>query len=43
MESAFQGRMIFLLQGAWNDAFIEECAAFDRGQYDDQVDAGKHI
>lgn len=39
LESAFQGGMIFLLQGAWNEAFIEECAAFDRGKYDDQVDA----
>jgi phage terminase large subunit-like protein len=27
------------LKGAWNDAFIDECVAFDRGKYDDQVDA----
>lgn len=40
MESAFQGGMIFLLRGAWNEAFIDECVAFDRGKYDDQVDAG---
>lgn len=40
MESAFQGGMVFLLQGAWNEAFIDECVAFDRGKYDDQVDAG---
>jgi predicted phage terminase large subunit-like protein len=39
MESAFQGAMIFLLKGAWNEAFIDECVAFDRGKYDDQVDA----
>lgn len=39
MESAFQGGMIFLLKGAWNEAFIDECVAFDRGKYDDQVDA----
>jgi len=40
MESAFQGGLIFLMQGAWNKAFIDECVAFPRGQYDDQVDAG---
>lgn len=39
LESAFQGGMVFLLKGAWNQAFIDECAAFDRGKYDDQVDA----
>lgn len=40
MESAFQGDMIFLLKAAWNDAFMDECVAFNRGRYDDQVDAG---
>jgi len=40
MESAFQGGLIFLLQGAWNKPFIDECIAFSRGQYDDQVDSG---
>lgn len=39
MESAFQGGMIFLLKGAWNEAFVDECVSFDRGKYDDQVDA----
>jgi len=40
LESALQGGMVFLLQGAWNQAFIDECVAFPRGRYDDQVDAG---
>jgi predicted phage terminase large subunit-like protein len=40
MESAFQGGMVFLLQGGWNEAFINECVAFPRGRNDDQVDAG---
>lgn len=39
LESAFQGGLVTLLQGAWNEAFIEECIAFPRGRYDDQVDA----
>ncbi|MBI5964924.1 MAG: phage terminase large subunit [Chloroflexi bacterium] len=39
LESAFQGGLVFLLQAAWNDAFISECVAFNRGKYDDQVDA----
>lgn len=39
LESACQGGMVYLLKGAWNEAFIEECVAFDRGRYDDQVDA----
>lgn len=39
LESAFQGGMVYLLKGAWNNAFIDECVAFDRGKYDDQVDA----
>lgn len=39
LESAFQGGMVFLLKGAWNNSYIEECVAFDRGTYDDQVDA----
>ena len=28
-----------LVQGAWNQAFIDEMTAFNRGRYDDQVDA----
>lgn len=39
LESAFQGGLVFLLQGAWNQTFVDECVAFDRGAHDDQVDA----
>lgn len=39
-ESAMQGGLVRLLLGAWNDAYIEEHVAFDRGKYDDQVDSG---
>ena len=39
LESALQGGLVVLLQGAWNDDFIDECVAFNRGKYDDQVDA----
>lgn len=39
LESAFQGGMVILLQGAWNDEFIDELCAFPKGTYDDQVDA----
>jgi predicted phage terminase large subunit-like protein len=39
LESAFQGKLVFLIQGAWNEIFIDECVSFDRGKYDDQVDA----
>ena len=39
LESAFQGGLVFLMQGGWNGAFIDECVAFDNGKYDDQVDA----
>ena len=39
LESAFQGGLVYLMQAAWNDAFINECIAFDRGKHDDQVDA----
>jgi len=28
-----------LLRGAWNEAFINEICAFDKGRFDDQVDA----
>lgn len=40
LESGFQGGMVFLLQGAWNDDFIAEYVAFPRGRNDDQVDGG---
>jgi predicted phage terminase large subunit-like protein len=39
LESSMQGGQVRLLRGAWNDAFIEEFCAFDKGKYDDQVDA----
>lgn len=39
LESAFQGGMVIMIQAAWNDPFVEECIAFPRGRYDDQVDA----
>lgn len=39
LESGFQGAMIHLLQGAWNEPFVDECVSFPRGKYDDQVDA----
>jgi predicted phage terminase large subunit-like protein len=39
LEDAFEGGMVFLLKGAWNEAFIDECTAFPRGKHDDQVDA----
>jgi len=40
LESAFEGGLVFLLMGAWNEDYIDECVAFDRGANDDQVDAG---
>lgn len=39
LESAFQGGLVHLMKAAWNEAFISECVAFDRGVHDDQVDA----
>lgn len=39
LESALQGGLVFVLQGAWNADFIDECVAFNRGANDDQVDA----
>ena len=40
LESAFQGGMVLLLKGAWNQPFIDEYVTFNKGTYDDQVDAG---
>lgn len=39
LEDAFEGGMVILLKGAWNEAFVDECVSFPRGKYDDQVDA----
>lgn len=36
--SACQGDKVRLLKGAWNTAYIEELASFNRGKHDDQVD-----
>lgn len=33
------GRVYLLKGGAWCDKFLEECAAFPNGKYDDQIDA----
>ncbi len=38
LESAFEGGLVLLLKGAWNEAFIDECLRFPKG-HDDQVDA----
>ncbi len=38
LESAFQGKLVLLLKGAWNEDFIAECVRFPKG-HDDQVDA----
>ncbi len=38
LEGAFQGKMVLLLKGAWNEDFIAECVRFPKG-HDDQVDA----
>ena len=35
---AEQGRL-FLVRGAWNEEFIDECCSFPIGTHDDQVDA----
>lgn len=34
-----EGGNLFLVRGAWNDAFINEAAMFPSGMYSDQVDA----
>jgi predicted phage terminase large subunit-like protein len=39
LESALQGGLVFVMQAAWNEAFVDECVSFPRGRYDDQVDA----
>lgn len=39
LESGLQGGMVYLLQGAWNSDFIDECVSFPRGRHDDQVDS----
>ncbi|MEM4406024.1 MAG: phage terminase large subunit [Candidatus Methanomethylicaceae archaeon] len=34
-----EAQRFLLAPGHWNTAFLDECRAFDRGAYDDQVDA----
>lgn len=38
-SSMCEGGGVRLVRGGWNQAFIEEHAAFPKGKYDDQVDA----
>ena len=40
LESAFQGGMVILLKGDWNEPVIEVYAAFPKGRTDDDVDSG---
>jgi predicted phage terminase large subunit-like protein len=35
---AEQGK-VYLVEGSWNDAFVDECVAFPMGLHDDRVDA----
>ena len=37
--SAFEGGMVHLIRGAWNESYINEHVAFPKGQFKDQVDA----
>ncbi len=39
-QPACEAGLVRLVRGGWNEAFIEECIAFPRGRYDDQVDGG---
>lgn len=39
LEDAFEGGLMFMLQGVWNEPYVEESCVFPRGKYDDQVDA----
>lgn len=42
LESAVQGGLVKLVQGGWNEDFIDECVSFNgegNGGHDDQVDA----
>ena len=37
--SATESRNVWLVEGEWNKAFIDELESFDKGKHDDQVDA----
>lgn len=39
VASAAKAGNVFLIEGPWNQAFLEELEAFPGGQHDDQVDA----
>ena len=41
-SSQAQGGGIRLVRGGWNEAYIEEHAAFPKGTFDDEVDASAH-
>ena len=38
-RSQCEGGNVVLVQGEWNQAFLDELCAFPKGEYDDQVDA----
>jgi len=37
-EPTLQSEKIVLIEGSWNDQFIDECCVFPNGKHDDQVD-----
>jgi predicted phage terminase large subunit-like protein len=39
LEPIFEAGNVYLLEGEWNQMFIDECAAFPNGDHDDMVDA----
>jgi phage terminase large subunit-like protein len=39
LAAAIEAGNIFLVKGAWNDAFLDEARVFPAGSHDDQVDA----
>lgn len=39
LSSKAEAGRVRLVRGEWNEAFIEECAAFPKGRNDDQVDS----
>jgi len=38
LRSQCEGGHVFLLEGSWNEPYIQEMIVFDRGLFDDQVD-----
>jgi predicted phage terminase large subunit-like protein len=39
LAAAIEAGNVFLVRGAWNDAFLDEACTFPAGSHDDQVDA----